>query len=202
LRIQARPATGAAKKSYHHGNLPEALRNAVRDVLDAGDIEQVGMREVARIVGVSASAAYRHFEGKDDLLASVAADGFRELAAALKAAADDPAPMMAIGFAYVDFAVANPGVFGLMFGPHVARKENHSDLKEAAAGVFRVLARTGVFGKDRETRRRRALAAWSVIHGFSTLIVVNFLSVAKAKALMRDIFAETNPTGSDPVIGF
>jgi AcrR family transcriptional regulator len=63
----------------------------------------VGLRETARRVGVSATAAYRHFNNKEDLLASVAAEGFWELTAAIAAQESDP--LRGVGLAYVEFAL-------------------------------------------------------------------------------------------------
>ena len=60
--------------------------------LDENGLQAVGLRETARRVGVSATAAYRHFTSKEDLLASVAAEGFRDLAAAMERAARGPIP--------------------------------------------------------------------------------------------------------------
>ena len=66
-----------ATRPYRHGNLPVALLAAARQILDENGLESLGLRETARRVGVSATAAYRHFSSKNDLLASVAAEGFR-----------------------------------------------------------------------------------------------------------------------------
>ena len=77
-------------RPYRHGNLPAALLDAARKILDENGSQAVGLRETARRVGVSATAAYRHFTSKDDLLASVAAEGFRELAAAMQDATRGP----------------------------------------------------------------------------------------------------------------
>src|ERR1700732_4038088 len=71
-------------RSYRHGNLPVALLAAAREILDENGLQAGGLRETARRVGVSATAAYRHFTNKEDLLASVAAQGFHELAAAME----------------------------------------------------------------------------------------------------------------------
>jgi hypothetical protein len=66
------------RRPYHRKqNLPNALRAAARAILDEAGPDVVGLRETARRVGVSATAAYRHFTNKEDLLASIAAEGFR-----------------------------------------------------------------------------------------------------------------------------
>jgi AcrR family transcriptional regulator len=65
----------------HPSNLPNALRASARAILDEAGPDGVGLRETARRVGVSTTAVYRHFTNKQHLLSSVAAEGFRELAA-------------------------------------------------------------------------------------------------------------------------
>lgn len=110
-----------ASRPYRHGNLPNALRAAARAILDELGPEIVGLRETARRVGVSATAAYRHFSSKEDLLASVAAEGFRELTAEMEAAAEGPDPLIGLGLAYVEFALQKRGLFRLMFGPILGR---------------------------------------------------------------------------------
>ena len=108
---------GTPRRSYRHNNLPNALRAAARAILDEDSPDMVGLRETARRVGVSATAAYRHFNNKEDLLASVAAEGFGELFAAMETGATDSDPLRGVGLAYVDFALQKRGLFRLMFGP-------------------------------------------------------------------------------------
>ena len=78
------------KKPYHHGHVAEAMRSAARAMIDQDGPEGLGLREAARRIGVSATASYRHYQSKDDLLASVAAEGFRELSAVLNVAIRGP----------------------------------------------------------------------------------------------------------------
>src|ERR1700722_11497665 len=104
-------------RPYRHGNLPVALQAAARQILDENGLHAVGLRETARRVGVSATAAYRHFTSKDDLLASVAAEGFHELAAAMQNGTRGATPLTRAGLAYIEFANQNRGLFRLMFGP-------------------------------------------------------------------------------------
>src|SRR6202789_3642784 len=91
------------RRSYRHGTLPVALLAAVREILDENGMQAVGLRETARRVGVSATAAYRHFTSKEDLLASLAAEGFRELAAAMESATRGATPLVRAGLAYIEF---------------------------------------------------------------------------------------------------
>jgi AcrR family transcriptional regulator len=99
------------------------------------------LREAARRVGVSATAAYRHFANKEELLASVAAEGFRELAAAMEWGATGSDPLGGVGVAYFDFALQKPGLFRLMFGPILVERAKYPELNEAANAVFNLLRR-------------------------------------------------------------
>ena len=106
------------KRRYHHGDLRDALIEAGMALLEQRHAEPLGLREVARAVGVSATAIYRHFPDKDALLRAIAERGFArmgemQLAAARGLSGDDA--FAATGVAYVRFALRNPAVFRLMF---------------------------------------------------------------------------------------
>jgi AcrR family transcriptional regulator len=147
------------RRSYRHGNLPNALRAAARAVLDEAGPDGVGLRETASRVGVSATAVHRHFTSKEDLLASVAADGFRELAAAMEMGATGSDPLGAVGFAYFDFALQKRDLFRLMFG-----RAKYPKLNEAASAVFGLLQRITVRADEWPHEDHVAgVAAWSLV---------------------------------------
>jgi AcrR family transcriptional regulator len=127
--------------SYRHSKLPNALRAAARAILDEAGPDVVGLRETARRVGVSATAAYRYFANKEVLLASVAAEGFRELAAAMETGATEIDPLGRVGLAYFDFALQKRDLFRLMFGPILVERAKYPELNEAAGAVFGLLQR-------------------------------------------------------------
>ena len=168
-------------RSYRHGNLPAALIAAARGLLDDGGPQAVGLRETARRVGVSATAAYRHFESKDDLLAAVAAEGFRELGATLAEAASRPNGQSAMGRAYVDFAQRRRGAFRLMFGPILASRGQFPALQAAADALFAQLSGEG--------GEAAAFAAWGLAHGLACLIIDGVIPEARAQALVEAILA-------------
>ena len=132
------------RRRHQHGDLPNALRAAARAILDEAGPDVVGLRETARRVGVSATAAYRHFTNEEELLASVAAEGFRELAAAMEMGATESDPLGGVGLAYVDFALQKRGLFRLMFGTILVKRAKYPDLNEAASAVFGLLRRVVV----------------------------------------------------------
>jgi AcrR family transcriptional regulator len=187
--------------SYHHGALRPALIAAARALVDEGGANAVGLREAARRVGVSPTATYRHFRDKEALLAAVAAEGFREFGAALAEAGRASEPLAAMGAAYIDFALARPGMFRLMFSPLIAKGELHPELKAAADEAFAALRR-GVESRAPEGQGEgvdaAAIAAWSLVHGLAHLILDGVLPIESAQAFKQSILA---PPKGPPDLG-
>jgi AcrR family transcriptional regulator len=143
-------------------------------------------------VGVSATAAYRHFTNKEDLLASVAAEGFRELAAAMEAAAMGPEPMSGVGLAYVEFALQKRGLFRLMFGPVLVERAKYPGLSEASGAVFDLLQRVVANAEEQQhDEPAETLASWGLVHGLSSLFIDGLVPEARARGLAREILAHT-----------
>ncbi|MBV8106739.1 MAG: TetR/AcrR family transcriptional regulator [Hyphomicrobiales bacterium] len=136
--------TDTPRRTHDRRNLPRALRAAARAILDEAGPDGVCLRETARRAGVSATAAYRHFTSKEDLLASVAAEGFRELAAAMETGTAGSDPLGGVGLAYFDFALQKPGLFRLMFGPILVERAKYPELNGAVSEVFGLLQRVAV----------------------------------------------------------
>jgi AcrR family transcriptional regulator len=173
-------------------NLPNALRAAARAILDEAGPDVVGLRETARRVGVSATAAYRHFTNKEDLLASVAAEGFRELAAAMETGATESDPLRAVGLAYVEFALQKRGLFRLMFGPVLVQRAKYPELDEAARAVFGLLQRVAVSADDHRSRQDNSagMAAWGLVHGLSSLFIDGLVPETYARGMANQILVQ------------
>jgi AcrR family transcriptional regulator len=169
-----RPAAGARR--YHHGNLRLALIEAGLAELEAGERGDISLRGLARRVGVSANASYRHFADKEALLVALAAEGFRRFGAAQAAAArNHPADgFRAAGRAYVDFARANPALFRLMFGRFTS-SHREPELEQASTLAYDGLR--AFVGQDLGPRASPAqlaagaVRAWSLVHGLANLIL-------------------------------
>ena len=162
----------AMRSTYHHGNLGPALIAAARDLLDADGPGAVSLREAARRVGVSATATYRHFQDKDHLLAAVAALGFRDFSEKMREAGAKGDGFAALGVAYIEFALAHPGLFRLMFGPLLRERERYPELGVAADEAFSALltgAQQVAGGED--DAESVAYAAWSSAHGLARLVL-------------------------------
>ena len=140
-----RSATSSPTRAYHHGDLREALIEASETLLAERGVEGFTLREVARRAGVSPAAPAHHFGDVRGLLTAVAIRAFEELTARLTAAdlaagADRRARLRAQGEAYVRFALARPGRFGLMFA--VARLDGENlELQRQGDAAFAVLER-------------------------------------------------------------
>ncbi len=175
------------KGAYHHGNLRRALLDAALAMVEKEGPGGVSLRAVARFAGVSPAAPYRHFAGKEGLLAAVAEEGFRALESEMQMASEGAdglalAEFRAIGLAYVRFAASNPSHFRVMFGPDVSNKSAHPSLKGAADKASQIIAdaiakcqRPGLEGAD-ASPHRLFVAAWATFHGLATLIVDGQLS--------------------------
>jgi AcrR family transcriptional regulator len=175
---------GAAEDSpYHHGALRDALLKAAETVLERDGLAGLTLRAVAREAGVSHAAPTHHFGDLTGLVSELAAIGFRQFNAAMVAAgaAGGSTPMekaLARAKAYVAYAQAHPGMYGLMFRNERLDMKRPS-LHEAAEASFAGLA--GAIGASRHEQiseqslsldQAAAIArAWSLVHGFTMLLL-------------------------------
>ena len=177
------------RRPYRHGNLPNAMRSAARAILDEGGPDAVGLRETARRVGVSATAAYRHFASKEELLASVAAEGFRELTADMEAALNGHDSLRRVGLAYIEFALAKRGLFRLMFGPILVERAKYPPLNEASSAAIDLLRRAVADSRE-QGETPATLAAWGLVHGLSSLFIDELVPHERARELAEEIFVQ------------
>ncbi len=162
-----------AEVPYHHGDLRRALIEATAKIVAREGAAAVTLREVARLAGVSHNAPYRHFESLSALLAAVAKEGFEEFAAQLRAALENAKPgqrRKALGRAYLEFAVAHPRLYLLMFGPDL-EKRDHPELKTAADAAFAVLTGETAKSASKGSGYKEAIAAWAFVHGLAHLVI-------------------------------
>lgn len=172
------PLTAPSSNSYHHGNLREALlAEAVTAIREQGP-DKLSLRALARAVGVSQTAPYRHFADKNELLVELAKLTFDEITATATACFDAQtnwqSNMMAAGEAYLRYATSNPEKYRLLFGSNIERREQYPLLLEAGQRSFGVLLQLIEEGiKDGEfidaSPMLLANICWSGIHGFASL---------------------------------
>lgn len=165
---------------YHHGNLRQALLDAAGELIEEEGYHNLSLRGTARKAGVSQTAPYRHFSEKDQLLAAVAAEGFDQLSERMREAATqhDGArdQLKAIGQSYLEFALGNPHLFRLMFGPLMARGEEYPEMKERCDGGYQILLSVLGHGQRQGVFRQApvellGVAAWAQVHGVAHLAI-------------------------------
>lgn len=179
----------STSKTYHHGDLHDALIRAALAILRSDGIAALTLRAAARKAGVSPMAPYRHFADKDALLAAVAAHGFTVLTDYLTSATPPNTPypeaLAACGAAYVGFACDEPELFRLMFGPHITKDCTCEPLETAGYTAFNALQHAVADATPHLTPQARAdvaLACWSLVHGLASLTVDGRLGPIDARA--------------------
>lgn len=167
-------------KRYHHGDLRAALLRAAREILAEKGPDGFSLRDCARRAGVSHAAPAHHFGDAKGILTAVAAEGFEALSHAMTAkaaeAGDNPgARLTALGQAYVEQAVRDPGAFRIMFRPALlhpgdpALKSAADHARAVLQGGIEAIPRTG--GTDAKAQQIRAILAWSAVHGLASLLL-------------------------------
>ena len=182
--VRSRPGRRSASEStlYHHGALRDALLKAAERVLERDGLAGLTLRAVAREAGVSHAAPTHHFRDLTGLVSELAAIGFRQFNAAMAAACAPetafPARGMARAKAYVAYAEAHPGMYGLMFRTERLDYSRPS-LDEAAEAAFAGLANAVAASRHEQIEQEHltleqaaAIArAWSLVHGFTMLML-------------------------------
>lgn len=177
-------------KTYHHGNLRQALIDAAialieRDAAPAN----LSLREVASAAGVSQAAPYAHFPDKRALLAAVAEVGFSQLAESMRrgvTTSSTPSQrFLATGRGYVQFALRSPSMFRLMFSASLGPLSDFPALQakaELAYGLFVEALDAVSASKTPRDMTALRLSTWSLIHGLACLLVEQRLPIDRKRA--------------------
>lgn len=179
---------------YHHGNLRDALVETAVDVVREGGPEALSLRELARRVGVSHAAAYRHFADREalvDVVADRALEGLVSRVHRRLDTVDEADPVTAarrrlveIGVGYVEFALAESGLFRLLFTAYPSPPDGKGDEPgEDPYGMLNAalddLVSVGFI--DADLRAGADVTCWSAVHGFAVLNVEGPLRALSAE---------------------
>jgi AcrR family transcriptional regulator len=157
-----------SRDSYHHGDLKAVILAETAGLVAERGADGISLRELARAAGVSHAAPAHHFTDRRGLFTALAAEGWRMLAAALT---DARGEFIDAAMAYVRFALDHPGHYAVMFDRALVNPED-ADLiasQDAAGAELARGVRTLDDPRARDDPQAAALAAWSLVHGFSLL---------------------------------
>lgn len=167
---------------YHHGDLRRAMLAAAAEAIEAGGVDRLSIRSLARATEVSHTAFRHHFGDRRGLLTALAAEGYAGMTDALRAVdRARPEGFLETGVAYIEWALAHPAHFQVMFRPDLvdeadpALQESLADL--AAELMLGVADFSGHTAEGAPRTNPLALAAWSLTHGFATLALAGNLPV-------------------------
>jgi AcrR family transcriptional regulator len=185
--------------TYHHGDLRDALVMAALREAERGGPEAISIKALARELGVSQPAPYRHFADREALLAAVAAEAFRLLSATLRAETAKPSKrskLSRFAQATLAFGLRRNGIYRLMFASRVmACVAKNSELHDASRETFALLLEALEAPAVGLLRERAALKIWAALHGVVMLAEQGLLTGEVAditrEELVEDIVAQT-----------
>ncbi len=175
------------QSSYHHGDLRRMLISTAEEIITSQGLEAFTLRQLSKRIGVSHTAAYRHFKNKHELFCTLALEGFKELEARFQKI--DPKDHMspreqisAIGKAYIEFALENPARFRVMFGQVLVGQELPPELTQAVGDTFNSLRKAIERGQEMGAVRdgdplALTSVGWSMAHGISQLLIDGQLAI-------------------------
>jgi AcrR family transcriptional regulator len=167
-------------QSYHHGNLRGALVERALVMLEKVGPAELSLRSLAAATGVSRAAPYNHFADKGELLSAIAAAGLQKLAENMRSQDVQPSTprdrFLAVGRAYVRFALENPNLFKLMFTSPVGPRLDEPQLLHGRGGPYGIFASAlSAYLEDvNSSALDGAIArvtAWSCVHGLAGLLL-------------------------------
>jgi AcrR family transcriptional regulator len=187
------------ERPYHHGDLRQALIDTGVELAREGGPDSLVLREAARRLGVSRTAAYRHFANYDELVGAVKRRALTELGETIQkkleslrstrdAAQDARRRLVAVGECYLEFAFRESGLFRVAFGHrgHAVSDDNDPS-SDTTSRPFDMLARAldelvevGLLSS--EDRTDAEIPAWAAVHGLAMLCLDGPLSDVSERA--------------------
>ncbi len=186
------------RHSYHHGDLREALIQAALAEAEQGGPEAISIKALAKTLGVSQPAPYRHFADREALLVAVTAEAFRQFNAVLRqavAVSSQHSKLSLLARAALVFGLERSGIYRLMFASQtMACAEKDSELYVAAQETF-ALVLDALDGPRDLLRERHALQIWASLHGVVMLAQQGLLTGKSVNVsreqLVEDMVAQT-----------
>jgi AcrR family transcriptional regulator len=181
------------QNTYHHGDLRDALVQAALREAEQGGPEAISIKALAKKLGVSQPAPYRHFADREALLQAVTAEAFRQFNAILRETLAKPSKrskLSRFAQAALDFGLRRNGIYRLMFASRtMACAEEGSELHVAADETLALLIESMEVPAVGLIRERQALQVWAALHGVISLAEQGLLT-GKIAQLSREELVE------------
>jgi AcrR family transcriptional regulator len=186
----SRPARKPSN-TYHHGDLRDALVQAALREAEQGGPEAISIKALAKELGVSQPAPYRHFADREALLAAVTAEAFRQFSTVLRDAIGKPSrrsKLSRFAQATLEFGLRRNGIYRLMFASRsMACASKDSELHLAAMESFALLLEALEAPAVGLLRERYALQIWAALHGVVMLAEQGLLTGKIANISREDL---------------
>ena len=180
--------------TYHHGDLRDALVQAALHEAEQGGPEAISLKALAKQLGVSQPAPYRHFADRQALLEAVTAEAFRQFNAVLREAVGRPSKqskLSRLAQAALAFGLRRNGIYRLMFASRtMACSPRDSELHNAAMETFGLLLDALEAPAVGLLRERQALKIWAALHGVVMLAEQGLLTGHVAQTSREELVEE------------
>ena len=185
--------------TYHHGDLRDALVQAALGEVELGGPEAISISALAKKLGVSQPAPYKHFADRETLLMAVTAEAFRQFNTILRESIGKPSKhskLSRLAQATLDFGLRRNGIYRLMFASRVmASAPKGSELHAAGMETFDLLVESLEAPAVGSLRERSALKVWVALHGVVMLaeqgLLTGQLANVSREELVEDIVEQT-----------
>lgn len=192
-------------KTYHHGDLRNELIEVGAKLLIEQGLEDFSLRKVAKEIGVSHAAPYRHFKDKEDLIVEITNKGIAEFYNALAKPfyeyMNQPRrQLIELGKAYIQFAVNNPYLMKILFFSDLKKKIDLSKISGLNNNSYSLLeesVKNCITSGETTIKDVQALSllSWSFVHGLSALMMENVIDFGESNEEIIDKMVSLSTLG-------
>jgi len=200
-QVEERSGTRTARRSYHHGDLREALIEATARLIEERGGENFTLADACRHAGVSTAAPYKHFRDREEILEIIVSRAFDEMSersvkAANAAGLGTLESMAALGETYIGFALEQPALFRLMFGQHPKIKSAEPVVDQGRGCFGKVIEQVAIYCEMNEIEgdpTEIATRMWTFVHGAASLLIDCDYEIVVPDLDIQEMIRKTTP---------